>query len=182
MNILASALMQVGTGQASKIIEDFINKNELLTKCVAWDYIPNQKVFILKMNLWFDKSTGILSSVYLDDKVNNKHFYTYEHEVTIQGGLEAQLDYSDNIPVLKNFNHYIEEIISIPLENPRAISFVFVDVNENFKELDLVFELGNKKKSISIKTLLEEVPTILQFADQRGVGDYIEDLKSFYLD
>jgi hypothetical protein len=177
MNQLTSALLQLGTAQASKLIDDYVNSNKLEYSCTAWEYQDKNSLLILKINLWFDKASGVLSSVYLDDKVQNKYIYTSDRELTgFYNEHQVPMDLSKQISVLCNFEHYIEKIMSISLENPKALSFVFRNVSNNFKDFDLVFKLGKKIQLISLKQLIEEVPTILEFAEQRGDKEYIDNL------
>ena len=181
MNILTDALLTLGSAKAGKLIDDYINSNKLEFFCVAWDYQEADSLLILKINLWFDKASGVLSSVYLSDRVENKYIYSTDDYFTgFLNEFQMPKDLSLEISVLCNFDHYIEKIMNISLEDPKALSFVFKGVSKNFRELDLVFKLGKKLQTIKLSQLIEEVPTIIQFAEQRGHKEYIDSKIKLY--
>lgn len=177
MNQLTNALIASGVTKASKIIEDYQKQNKLEFSCIAWDYQEEHSILILKINLWCDKATGILSNVYLTDKNRNRYIYSFANDLTktLDPSI-LPIDLSGSISVLCNFEHYIEKITSISLDDPKALSFIFTDVSKDFKEFDLTFKLAKKPQTIKLSQLIDEVPTILGFATERGEKEIIDQM------
>lgn len=181
MNILTDALLTLGSAKASKVIDDFISSNKLEFSCIAWDYIEEHSLLLLKINLWFDKASGVLSSVYLSNSQEQKYIYATDESFTgVLNSFQTPIDLSNQISVLCHFDHYVEKIMNISLEEPKALSFAFNNVPKNFRDLNLVFKLGKKNQTIKLSQLIEEVPTIIQFAEQRGDIESINSLKKLF--
>jgi hypothetical protein len=167
MSILGLSFDGISGKILSEAIEIFINKNSLKVFPVAWEM--KEKYLVLKLNLWFDRAPNVITSIELDDKVNNIQYSHSDFNISEEGGMLSLIDASNLYTPLQKFEHYNGGIFSLSPENPKSISIVFrINESTSLNNLDLLFKIGNSNISYNLKELLTEIPKINDLVRSKG--------------
>lgn len=166
---LLKACEGIAIEKLSEAIEMFLKNNSLQIELFAWECKEN--FLVLKINIWFDRATGVVTDIKLDDETNQVEYFPKEYSIfeTVNNNFLLCIDPSRESRRLSSFEHYYGQILSLSSEEPRSISLIF-ELNEKFNIDNSYLKIKANKKYIkfNIKELTEEVPKIKDVAIKYG--------------
>lgn len=153
----------------NKLMETFLENNKLVVSPVNWYQC---KIFsIIRLNLWFDRTFGVIDKIYLDSSQNNILFPVPKMiSKSIKNDSKLwELNAGNSMNFFENFIDYFDDVLSISPETPTSITLIFRTNEIDLKTYHLVFKTSNKVFKYSLLNLLSEIPTTLEYASQRGI-------------
>lgn len=164
--VIPEGLSEIGI---SKLMENFLKNNKLIISPVNWFQCKNFS--IIRLNLWFDRTFGVIDKIYLDSYQNEILFpLTKMTSQNIKNDFRLwELNAGNSMNFFEDFIDYFNEAISISPEAPTSITLIFRTNKTDLKKCNLILKSDKKTFKYPLTDLLAEIPTTLEYASQRGV-------------
>lgn len=163
----------VGEKAIAKIIELFLENNQLIIDGVTWNLKNN--FFILKLELQTDRAPMTINDIFLEGPnktiIFPSEFSFVELQESSGNYRELLIDPSSENKYLKSFEDYSGGSINLQFDCTKKLSIVFSNIHENidFKDWKIVFKNNKKLRTYNLYEIFIEVPNIILYLKQRNI-------------
>lgn len=162
----------IGEKAVTKVIELFLNNNELIVNVPTWNLKNN--FFVLKLELQTDRAPMTINDIFIESPDSTIIYPSQLSFSVLNQGFgntkNLLIDPSSKSNYLKDFQDYFGGIINLNFDSTNKISIIFSEIHENinFDNWKINFKINKKLKTYNLKDLIIETPPILLYFKQRG--------------